>query len=403
MAVAGRAVGVISIVLGVIQFLVTSRFIYPAWEIVTLRRLRKNYSSLSQKVGGPRALVLITIFPDARQIVDRVENYVLRAKTDEPLVLRKSTSEDCTMLAVAAAIVAQVAITAMGLADIDQVHWTAKAAFVLSLTSGGLSVFYACLVQQRMSGLFTPEDVKDFFSKPSSSKGIHMLEQSMDDLISDMRKKDVGDHSTVRHQRMMELEAMIKQFKSKNRWKSASFHSILMIKAPTLLLKYALASFIIGLGIYFGCLAFNDGGSQKPGKSHRAIFIVYIATSFLGLLIYYVPSILKELELSPARRRAQIMGRRLPKLDQEEKEILQNITALLNSDAQEIREEGGSDDAASWEGRIEEVDRPQAKPAHDVPVEPLNGSSEDITVAHEGQGRYTDHVQYQEGESKTSD
>ncbi|CAG8395331.1 unnamed protein product [Penicillium salamii] len=180
--------------LGLFQFFVTSRFIYPAWEVVTLHRLRKNYSSLSQKFGGLQALLLMAIFPDGRQIVDRVERYVLRAKTDEPLVLRKSTSQDCTMLAVAAAVVAQVAITALSLTDLDQVHWTAKAAFVLSLTCGGLSVFYACLVQQRMSGLFT----------------------------------------TARHQRMIELETTIKQFKSRNRWKSASFHSILMIKAPTL-------------------------------------------------------------------------------------------------------------------------------------------------------------------------
>ena len=131
-----------------------------------------------------------------------------------------------------------------------------------------------------------------------------------------------------------------------------------MIKAPTLLLKYALASFIIGLGIYFGCLALNDVGAQKPGKSYRAIFIVYIVTSFLGLLIYYVPSILKELELSPARRQAQIMTRRPAKLDREEKGILRNIDQLLSSEARQIREEDGSD---------EEVDRPQA---HELPVEP---------------------------------
>jgi hypothetical protein len=41
---------------------------------------------------------------------------------------------------------AQVAITALALDKIDQVHWTAKAAFVVSLSTGGLSVFLArCL------------------------------------------------------------------------------------------------------------------------------------------------------------------------------------------------------------------------------------------------------------------
>lgn len=210
-----------------------------------------------------------------------------------------------------------------------------------------------------MSSLFTTDDVKDFFSKPSSLEEFRYLELNLDHLISDMRKSSPSDERTARHRRMTELESMIKQFKSKNKWKSASFHSVLMVKAPTLLLKYALASFIVGLGIYFGCLAFSDVGSQKPRGSYRAIFIVYIVTSFLSLLIYYVPSMLKELELSPARRYAQIMIDELPKQQhQEEAEIIQKISALLDSEEQEANGEHLSDDAASWAGRLEDMNRP---------------------------------------------
>lgn len=79
----------------------TAKFIYPAWEVLSLRRLRNNYGNLKQKFGTLQALVLIIIFPDAKQIVDRVEKHVLGAETDELIMLRKSTSEDCTMLAVA--------------------------------------------------------------------------------------------------------------------------------------------------------------------------------------------------------------------------------------------------------------------------------------------------------------
>lgn len=81
--------------------LITARFIYPVWEVLSLRRLRKNYGSLNQKFGILQALVLIIIFPDAKQIVDRVEKHVLGNETEEAMVLRRSTSEDCTMLAVA--------------------------------------------------------------------------------------------------------------------------------------------------------------------------------------------------------------------------------------------------------------------------------------------------------------
>jgi hypothetical protein len=224
-----------------------------------------------------------------------------------------------------------------------------------------------------MSSLFTTDDIKDFFSKPSSVEEFRHLEQHLDDLVSDMRKRDSSDEPTVTLQRMTELELIIKRFKSKNRWKSASFHSILMVKAPTLLLKYALASFIIGLGIYFGGLAFSDVGSEKPRGRYLATFIVYITTSFLGLLIYFVPSTLKELELSPARRYAQIMtNEQAMKPHQEEAEIIHKISALLNSEEQEPFREYRSDDTTSWEGRLEDMDRPQLHPAHDVPIQRFN-------------------------------
>jgi hypothetical protein len=151
-----------------------------------------------------------------------------------------------------------------------------------------------------------------------------------------------------------------------------------MVKAPTLLLKYALGFFINGLGIYFGCLAFSDVGSQKPRGRYLAIFIVYMVTVFLGLLIYYVPSTLKELELSPARRYAQIMTNELAKKSyQEETDIIQRIGVLLNSEEQETYEEHLSDDAISWVGRLENMDRCQYNPADGVPIQRTNEVSEE--------------------------
>lgn len=94
----GTAIAVISLAY---KFARTARFIYPAWEVLSFRRLRKNYDNLKQKFGTLQALVLIIIFPDAKRIVDRVEKHVLGAETDEAISLRKLTSEDCTMLAVA--------------------------------------------------------------------------------------------------------------------------------------------------------------------------------------------------------------------------------------------------------------------------------------------------------------
>ncbi|PKY03727.1 hypothetical protein P168DRAFT_344868 [Aspergillus campestris IBT 28561] len=373
MSVAARVAGAVTLVS---ESLTTGKSTYPAWEVFSLRFSRKTYSDLRHKFGTLKALFLLMTFPDAKHIVDRIEKHVLDAEADEPMMLRKSTSEDCTMLAVAGAIVAQVAITALGLAELDKVHWTAEAAFVASLAAGGLSVFCACLVQQTMSGLLTTNDVKDFFSQPNSSEKFKSLEPHLDQLISDMTKESPGDEQSERHRRMTELESMIKQFKNKNKWKSASFPSILMVKAPTLLLKCALIAFIIGLGIYYGCLAFSDVGSAKSRISYFSIFIIYMMTVFVGYQIYHFPSMMKELELAPARRYAQIMTNELVKPQRrEETKILQNIRALLNPDEQEANREHPSDDAMSWEGRLEDMDRPRYDPPHDNSVERSNKSA----------------------------
>ncbi|KAL4877746.1 hypothetical protein BJY04DRAFT_197164 [Aspergillus karnatakaensis] len=318
-----------------------------------------NYASLRQRFGVLQALMLTAMFPDARQIVERIEKHILGGRAEEALSLQKSTSEDCTMLAVAAAIVAQVAITALGLEDLNQVHWSAQAAFVMSLTAGGLSVFYACLVQRRMSSFFTAEDVKDFFSRPSSSKSLRRLEHQLELSISELREPNVGDGAN-KAQRMGELKSMLERFRSHNRWRIASFHSILMVKAPTVLLKYALGSFIIGLGIYFGCLAFNELDSQRPRESYRRIFGVYIATSVLGLLVYYAPSILKDLEQSRTRRYAKKIDSLPEGQNDEEIELIRKIKALLNPNDQETSQENDFNDAISWEGRLEDINRPQS-------------------------------------------
>jgi hypothetical protein len=56
-------------------------------------------------------------------------------------------------------------------------------------------------------------------------------------------------------------------------------------------------------------------GFSEASRTICAIFIVFIVTCFLGLLIYYVPSVLKELKLSAARYYARIMTDELPSKD----------------------------------------------------------------------------------------
>ncbi|OJJ63040.1 hypothetical protein ASPSYDRAFT_679842 [Aspergillus sydowii CBS 593.65] len=152
-----------------------------------------------------------------------------------------------------------------------------------------------------MNKLFSTNDVKDFFSKAGVPQKLRILEQEINGLSSDMESWAPGPGTDDFRRRIEEVEDMISSIRRGGKeglWKSASLPSILMVAAPNSLLKLALGSLITGLGVYFGCLAFQDIETQKPRSYHRAVFIVYILAACLGLSMYYVPLIMKHSELS---------------------------------------------------------------------------------------------------------
>jgi len=60
----------------------------------------KSYFDLQQDYSAFRALILLVIFPDARDVIRHIQEQVLRSKDEEPMVMKKSLADDCTMLAV---------------------------------------------------------------------------------------------------------------------------------------------------------------------------------------------------------------------------------------------------------------------------------------------------------------
>ncbi|RJE20360.1 hypothetical protein PHISCL_07299 [Aspergillus sclerotialis] len=248
-------------------------------------------------------------------------------------------------------------MSALGLQHLQKVNWTARAAFVLSLVTGGLSVFYACLIQQKLRSLFTTEEVKDFFSRPSSSLAMYKFEKSLDKILAGLRAHKIDDEANSEcRNRIQELDATIKDFKTKNRWKSASFHSILMVKTPILLLKYSVGSFIVGLGIYFGGLATREGDAQVPSDRYKFVFAAYVVGTFLAIFFYYLPATLKDLELAPSRRYAWLVIHALRRDTNEPppKEILEQLKKIFDSscfDGQDGCSIRVSGDAVSWKER----------------------------------------------------
>ncbi|KAK5126616.1 hypothetical protein LTR85_009550 [Meristemomyces frigidus] len=147
-------------------------------DVLTFRNLRESLSygrnkQLVKSYGLLRTLLLVWAFSDALEIIDRIRNDVLcDKKPDGCKRTRDAMCAKYNMTAVAAAIIAQVAITALSLDQIDSTHWTAQAAFIMSLVAGSLSVFYCCVIQMTFGALVHDEDVKDWLCKPGEWQGM---------------------------------------------------------------------------------------------------------------------------------------------------------------------------------------------------------------------------------------
>jgi len=76
-------------------------------EIITLRALRRSFAGLREEYGLLQAVLLVFVFPDARDVLKRIEAHLLKPASDdksamdEAYALKKSLADDCTMLAVA--------------------------------------------------------------------------------------------------------------------------------------------------------------------------------------------------------------------------------------------------------------------------------------------------------------
>jgi len=76
-------------------------------------------------------------------------------------------------------------------------------------------VFYACLLQQHISGLFTPDDVKSWLSKPASPAELRLLEKATSSLqyeYPDLESASEETQSALKALRQT-IEGFAQQFK----------------------------------------------------------------------------------------------------------------------------------------------------------------------------------------------
>lgn len=80
--------------------------------------------------------------------------------------------------------------------------------------------------------------------------------------------------------------------------RSASLFSALVMSAPSSMINVALGSFLLGLGVYLGFLWTRHLGTQGGRNDSRDVFIIFIVSTVIIIVLYAMPAAYKGLEMS---------------------------------------------------------------------------------------------------------
>ncbi|PMD61068.1 uncharacterized protein K444DRAFT_558904, partial [Hyaloscypha bicolor E] len=190
-----------------------------------------------------------------------MEDHIIWATEDEVEKWRKTFISECNMSAIAGTILAQVALTSFSLPNLSQAHWTARAAFLLSLVSGCLAVFYASLLQRTLGNIRTPQLVKEWWRGSTPSTSITLLD------------------STVRRE-VLEFWSNRSDFDKRpveeNLKLQSSVAAAILMSSPSMMINFAVGAFLAGIGIYFGFVWKHDLDPISSRTDSRSVFICFL-------------------------------------------------------------------------------------------------------------------------------
>ncbi|KAI0546700.1 hypothetical protein F4679DRAFT_556740 [Xylaria curta] len=165
--------------------------------------------------------------------------------------LKKLVQEESEIVAVAASIIAQVAITALSLDNLSQAHWIARSFFILSLVSAVIAVYAASTEYRIFCRCISAEDIRVWIKGSPSSNEF-----------------EIGG----------------------KRMFAAPIASVITVSAPFALLVVALNSFLIGFGLWLGFVWTKSLDPNSTPEDSRAVFIIYIIGLGTCYLVYTASS-----------------------------------------------------------------------------------------------------------------
>jgi uncharacterized membrane protein YedE/YeeE len=237
------------------------------------------------------ALALRLCLFEAKGLVDEFRVHFIRGDggLDQATAFKDSYTPTFSMVGVAGAIIAQIALTALSLPNLDDTHWTARASFVIGLVAGSLAVFCCCILQSKMSALHSAHAVRRWLIRPRET-----LPSDFFDFFGGIDPEILSDRDD-NPKKLAAMKEKISQFNqafNEEAYRPSSSVA-LIITAPLQLLNIALGSLLTGFGIYFGFVYSAKLPTIGDHHSALAVLVVYIASAASGLLFFYVPILIR--------------------------------------------------------------------------------------------------------------
>lgn len=222
-------------------------------------------------------------------------------------VFQSHTIYICSSQVSKGTIIAQVALTSLGLPSLSQSHWVARASLLLSLVSGCLAVFYASLLQRTLGNLRTSSHVKSWW-RGSQHLGDSEFHWSYEEsAFRRFRREsetwrrgsvtapgerrysnDMARRGWVEYMQRIGAESGLTQAKL-----LSSVAAAVLMSAPTMMINFALGAFLTGVGIYFGFVWKKNLDALATRAESRNVFVCFIVSLAFCSSFYLIPYLLK--------------------------------------------------------------------------------------------------------------
>ena len=207
-------------------------------------------------------------------------------------------SSDC----IQAAVVAQIAITALSLDYLSRTHWIARALWILSITSSLGAVYYANTLQNALGRLLNGRQVRAWLLGGFDAEW--QPESQQRDANKSLSRSLLDLWQTVPHNNHVYWDAhdlLIRLLNFGSPFTRPGLPayvpgvaSVVTVSAPELLLSASVIALLTGLGVYLTFIWQLGLDEDAGSKNSMSVFIFFIVSTTISFAIYSLSRAMQE-------------------------------------------------------------------------------------------------------------